>query len=204
VRGLAVAAVALAAGGYAGLRWQAQRRVDAMVAGELRAARAARAQAEVAVAVDRAASAEAFAAFERGDDATGEVAWRRARAARAQADRELRELGSRLEAALARDPSRADVRALLVEALLDRATLAEQHQAFEVLDEMLARVPVYDQDGARLAQWRRPGRLAFNRPARHRGGPSRPVIVRCRRRRPRSSSRPARISSPPEAPTARC
>jgi formylglycine-generating enzyme required for sulfatase activity len=164
VRGLAVAAVALAAGGYAGLRWQAQRRVDAMVAGELRAARAARAQAEVAVAVDRAASAEAFAAFERGDDATGEVAWRRARAARAQADRELRELGSRLEAALARDPSRADVRALLVEALLDRATLAEQHQAFEVLDEMLARVPVYDQDGARLAEWRRPGRLAFTAP----------------------------------------
>ncbi len=164
VRGLALAAVAIAAGRYAALRWQAQRRVDAAVAVELRAAHAARAQATAAVAVDLAASAEAFAAFDRGDDTAGEAAWRRARTARADADRAFREVGGRLEAALTRDPDRGDVRALLVEALLDRATLAERLHADDVRDELLARVPAYDRGGARLARWRRPGRLAVTAP----------------------------------------
>ncbi len=164
VRGLAAAAVALVVGGYAGLRWQAQRRVDAAVAVELRAAGVARTQATAAVAVDQTASAEAFAAFDRGDDAAGEAAWQRARAARAEADRAFRAVGGRLEAALTLDPDRADVRALLVDALLDRATLAERLHADDVRDELLARVPAYDRDGARLTRWRRPGRLAFTAP----------------------------------------
>jgi formylglycine-generating enzyme required for sulfatase activity len=164
VRGLALAAVALAAGGYAGMRWQAQRRVDAAVAVELRAAGSARDRASAAVADDQRASAEAFAAFDRGDDDAGEAAWRQARAARAVADRELREVGGRLEAALTLDPDRADVRARLVDALLDRATLAERIHADDVRDELLARVPAYDRGGARLARWRRPGRLAVTAP----------------------------------------
>ena len=164
VRGLALAALALAAGGYAGLRWQAQRRVDAAVAVELREASVARTRAEAAVASDRTASAEAFAAFDRGDDDAGEAAWRRALAARGIADQAYRQVGSRLEAALTRDPDRADVRALLVETLLERAVQAERLHADDLRAELLARVPAYDRDGSRRARLERPGHLAFTAP----------------------------------------
>ena len=160
---LVVASVTI--GGYLALRWQAQRKVDRAVAVELRAATAARSQADAAMVIERAAAAEAFAAFDRGDDAAGEVAWARTLVARGQADRGFREAGGRLETALAKDPTRGDVRDRLGDALYQRAVLAETVRDLELRDELLARLPANDRDGSRGARWRAPGVLTVTTPA---------------------------------------
>ncbi len=159
LRTLAASALLLAGATYGGARWLAQRKVDAAVHTELAEAQRAGQLADASLALERSAAATAFAAFDRDDRAAGEEAWRRARRAHTDADRALRTVGSHLEAGLARDPGRADVRGRLGDALLDRAELAELHDADELRDELLARLPANDSGGGRRARWRSPGRL---------------------------------------------
>ena len=164
LRAIAAVALGLTVAGYGGQRWLAQRHVDAAVAAEVRIATRARADADAAIAIEQRAAAEAFTAFDRGDGEAGEVAWQRARLARADAHRGLREAAGHLEAALARDPRRRDVRDRLGDTLFARATQAELVRDDELRDEMLARLPASDVDGHRMARWRQPGRLTVVTP----------------------------------------
>jgi len=164
MRVIVLGALAVVAGGYVVQRGLAQRRVDRAVAVELRAAVAARTVADAALVVARTESLDAFAAFDRGDPIAGESAWQRVLAARLEADRELRAVAARLEAALARDPGRTDVRGRLGDALYDRAVLAEQTQTLALRDELVSRLPANDPGGQRLARWRALGELAVTTP----------------------------------------
>lgn len=129
--------------------------VDVAIAaarGELDAARAAsRAQHALAGA--------AFAKFDAGDRDAGEVAWQATLAQRMSAGRAYRAAARGVEAALAKDPTRADVRALLGDILVERTELAELVRDPEIQDELESRIEAYDADGSRRARLARPGHV---------------------------------------------
>ena len=118
-----------------------------------------RARAEAADS--RALRSQAYARFDQPDRDGGEALWSRALAAAAAADRNQGAGSRALETALAQDPSRADVRALLAEALLERALLAEEANLPDRRDELVHRFTTYDRGGRLLARWRAPARLAL-------------------------------------------
>jgi len=100
-------------------------------------------------------------AFNAGDRTAGEALWNDERAARAAAGRRYSDAARNLEAAIAVDPTRAEVRALFGDVLLARALLAERSHRAAELDELLARLELYDPGGERLQFWRRPARLTL-------------------------------------------
>src|SRR5262249_10419055 len=121
IAGVAVLGLAI----YAIQRYVAAHRladeVDAEVAtavGDLEAARTADHR-------QRRLAAEAYGKFDAGDKQAGEATWKDTLAARGNAERRFRSASRGVEAALAKDPTRADVRALLGDILLARAELAE-------------------------------------------------------------------------------
>ncbi|MCA9715622.1 MAG: formylglycine-generating enzyme family protein, partial [Myxococcales bacterium] len=100
------------------------------------------------------------AAFEQYDSAKieeGEASWSRALELAAKADKHFREATSSLENAMSLDPSRADVRALLADGLMDRSYLAERVFNRERVEELIERLGVYDDSGERLTRWTAPG-----------------------------------------------
>ena len=103
-----------------------------------------------------AARTTAFAAFDAFDHVRGEADWAKALALAADAEREHGRASRTLEAAMAQDPGRSDVRALLGDALLERALEADRARKPEQLDELVERLALYDEDGSRLRRWRLP------------------------------------------------
>jgi formylglycine-generating enzyme required for sulfatase activity len=99
-----------------------------------------------------------FDALERGD---GEEAWSAARDGTAHAQRDYIEASQALEAALAVDPLRRDVRSLFAAVIYDRALLAESERQLPQRDELVARLSLYDEGGELGQKWAAVARLAI-------------------------------------------
>jgi eukaryotic-like serine/threonine-protein kinase len=112
----------------------------------------------------QALAAQAFAKFDGADTDGGEAMWSDVVAKRGIARRAYRAAGRGVEGALAMDPTRADVRALLGDILLERAELAELEHDSEIRDEVVSRLPDYDADGSRMTQWTQPGHVVVRAP----------------------------------------
>ncbi|WP_437874494.1 nSTAND1 domain-containing NTPase [Sorangium sp. So ce513] len=160
-RWAAALAIPLIAGlGVALARAEAARAVDRSVAAHAAAARAALDEARAAGAEAEALKQGASGRFGAGDAGGGEAAWQRALATAADADRAYARAAQELEAALRLGGDRADARALLGDALLERAALAERARRFAQRDELIARLAAHDDDGERRRRWDAPGRVA--------------------------------------------
>ncbi|HET9621344.1 MAG TPA: SUMF1/EgtB/PvdO family nonheme iron enzyme, partial [Kofleriaceae bacterium] len=159
-RGLAVCgAIALAATAFAAQRYLARRELSEAVDAELGKARTAYHDAARAD-LERAAIAHlAYHQFDALDWTAGEATWQRALALRERAEAGYRDASQHAEAAVAKDPSRSDVRDQLGDLLLARVTLAEQAHDPRGHDELLARLALYDADGSRRASRRRAGHV---------------------------------------------
>jgi hypothetical protein len=150
--------------GVAGLVWAAQRyhaahRLADAVGVEMAAARI---DLDAARAADRAArrlAGDAFAAFDGGELPGAEALWQRTLALRADAARSYRAASRGVEAALAQDPTRRDVRDLLGDILFERAVLAELDRDAVAGDELRGRLAAYDADGSRQVRLAAPGRI---------------------------------------------
>lgn len=157
-RGLAVfGAILLVVLAFAFQRYLARREIAAAIADELQLARDLFGNARDAEHAGNDLAAEAFAAFDAGRRDDAEPLWRQVATRREGADREYRNASRHLEVALAKDPTRADVRNLLGDILLARALLAEQVHDHGQRDEALERLALYDADTTRRARWSAPG-----------------------------------------------
>jgi len=107
----------------------------------------------------------AFARFDAGDSTAAEDLWKGVVTARATAEAAYRAAGGRIEAALAKDPTREDVRDVFADILYERAVLADLLHEPDRRDELVSRLPAYDTHGTRLARWARPGTLVVHAPA---------------------------------------
>ena len=104
---------------------------------------------------------EAFAAFDLGDEKTGEAAWRLALRAAHTVRISLLHAATGLETAHNLDVAREDVRSALADTLFEQAELAERDHDPTLVDLLLLRVGVYDLDGVRMARWNAPARIDF-------------------------------------------
>lgn len=154
--GVAVA-VALA---VVGARGRAARQLEQRVVARLGDAQAALVEARAGSARAEEERRLARARFDAGGD-DAEATWRSARALAAAGDRAYARAAQELEVALRLDPGRADVRALLGDALLARAELLERERRFEQHDELISRLAAYDDTGERLHRWNAAAHLAI-------------------------------------------
>ncbi|WP_437685185.1 nSTAND1 domain-containing NTPase [Sorangium sp. So ce176] len=160
-RWAAALAIPLVAGlGVALTRAAAARAVDRGVAAHAASAQAALAEARAAGAEAEALKRGASGRFGAGDADAGEAAWQRALSVSAGADRAYARASQELEAALRLGGDRADARALLGDALVERAALAERERRFVQRDELIARLAAHDDGGERRRLWDAPGRVA--------------------------------------------
>jgi eukaryotic-like serine/threonine-protein kinase len=144
---------------------RAARRLADAVDAQIAAAQIELARARGADRARHALAAEAYAGFDAGDSVAAEQIWSRALIGRSVAERTYRAAARGVEAALAKDPSRGDVRALLGDILLERAQLAELVHDIDATDELIGRLPAYDDDGSRRARAKQPGQLILHAPA---------------------------------------
>lgn len=162
----AVASVAIALVAVVGVqRYVAAQHLARAVEIEVTAGKRSLAAARTADAAQREQAQKAYALFDAGKKAEGEAAWKVVLEKRATADIAYRAAGGRIEAALAKDPSRTDVRDMLGSILLERAELAETMLQVDRRDELIMRLANYDRDGKRRAEWAAPGRLVVRGPA---------------------------------------
>ena len=109
---------------------------------------------------------DAFARFDLGDTAGGEAAWEVALGLRREVEALHTRAARELETALSLDPERGDLRRSLAEVLYSQAELAERQHDDDRVEDLIARVELYDTDGALQARWAAPGRLRLDlRPA---------------------------------------
>lgn len=135
---------------------EAQHAIDARVV-------AAERHAAIATAAERdanAARALAFADFERGAAARGELSWSRAREASTTARNAYRDSSTELEHALAIDGDHAHVRDRLGEVLLAHATLAETFFDQAATADLARRAAVYAP--GRATAWAAPAKLTVD------------------------------------------
>src|SRR6185295_18159292 len=116
--------IGLAVAVYTVQRYHAANRLADAVDAQIAAARTDLDTAHAADVAARGLARNAFASFDNGDLDTGEAVWQRTLTRRGDAAREYREASRRIEAALAKDPTRDDVRDLLGDVLLERVALA--------------------------------------------------------------------------------
>jgi serine/threonine protein kinase/formylglycine-generating enzyme required for sulfatase activity len=157
--GLATVVAGAAAATWAVTRWQAGRDLDRGVTERLRDATATVEEARALRDRMRALQEEAYRAFDERRLADGEARWAEALALGPEVATAYGRASSNLEAALRLDAGRADVRRLLLEVLYERAVLAEADRQPTVRDELLARIAVYDDDGAMRARWSAPAQV---------------------------------------------
>jgi formylglycine-generating enzyme required for sulfatase activity len=165
LRGLAAGMVALAAAGYALQHYRSAHRLADAVGSQLAAAQIDLGGARAADRAARGFAHDAFAAFDAGDRSAGEALWSKTLAERAVAARTYRAAARGVEAALAKDPTRRDVRDLLGDILLERALLADTVHDADARDELVGRLAAYDADGSRRARTGAPGRAIVRAPA---------------------------------------
>jgi formylglycine-generating enzyme required for sulfatase activity len=158
-RGLVIAALAIAVGAFGIQRYLSAHRLAGAVDRELASAREDLEAAHTADAAQRQLAASAFERFDHLDPAAGETLWDRTAERRAAASRAYRSAARKAEAALAKDPTRGDARAMIGDILVARAELAELVHDTELRDESLDRIEAYDPDGTRRAHLDAPGTL---------------------------------------------
>jgi formylglycine-generating enzyme required for sulfatase activity len=162
-RGLTVfGAIALAATAFTAQRYLVRRELTAAVNGELAVAQDARREAELADHLHAELARRAYEQFDALDWKTGEKTWKQAVDQHDSAERNYREASEHVERAVVKDPSRGDLRDLLGDLLLARATLAEQAYEIHERDELVTRIALYDADKSRRAARARPGRLIIH------------------------------------------
>lgn len=162
---MAFGAIALVVLAFATQRYLARRELAAAVADELGLARDALGEARAQDRLRAELAAQAFAAFDAGHRDDGEQVWRQVVTHREGAEHAYRNASMHVERAFAKDPTRADVRGLIGDILIDRATLAEQVHDIDQRDELIERVALYDADGSRHARWTAPGHVVVRAPA---------------------------------------
>jgi formylglycine-generating enzyme required for sulfatase activity len=143
-------------------RYLARRALAAAVGDEVAAARRVLGEARHADGAGAALAARSYAAFDTLRWPEGERLWQQARAQREAAQRAYRNASRHVEIAFAKDPTRADVRDLIGDIVLDRATLAEQLHDRDERDELIERIALYDADGSRRVRWARPGHVVVH------------------------------------------
>jgi eukaryotic-like serine/threonine-protein kinase len=164
-RGAAVGVLALVALVYAIQHDRMARRLAGEVGVQIAAAEVELAHARDADRDQRQLAERAFAAFDAGDTAPAEALWHRALDGRATAARTYRAAARGVEAALAKDPARGDVRDLLGDILFERVALADLVHDSDARDELVGRLAAYDADGSRRRRSNEPGRLVIRAPA---------------------------------------
>jgi serine/threonine protein kinase/formylglycine-generating enzyme required for sulfatase activity len=152
-----VAAAVLAT--YGAVKLQAARDTGARVAMRLDQVRALLASARSEDHRVLELRAAAFAAFDSGDDREGERRWRDSRALASGVDPRLVRATALLDEALAVDPQRADLRALLADAILDRILIAEREHRSDLEAELVTRLAQIDADGSVRGRLSAPARL---------------------------------------------
>jgi len=155
----AFAAAGLVVSAFTTQRYLAQRQLDAAVADELQVVRHAINDARDAEAARSKLATQAFAAFDGRRTEDGEQIWREALDRADGAAQAYLTASRHAERALAKDPNRADVRDLIGDILIDRATLSDRLHDVRQRDELLGRLALYDADGSRRARWATPGRV---------------------------------------------
>jgi formylglycine-generating enzyme required for sulfatase activity len=161
----AAGVIALVAGVYGVQHDRAARRLADAVGAQVGAAQLELAQARAADGAQRAIAGQAYAAFDALHGEHAEALWRQVVALRADGERAYRSAARGIEAALAKDPARTDVRGLLGDVLLERAELAELLHDANAADELFGRLAAYDDDGHRRAAAHAPGALIVHAPA---------------------------------------
>jgi formylglycine-generating enzyme required for sulfatase activity len=161
----AVAVIVAIVGVYAVQRYLAAQRLAREVAVEVTAGTQSLTAARTADAAQRELASKAYALFDANQRPEGEQVWKQVLAKRDTADLAFRAAASRIEAALAKDPTRHDVRDILGDILLERALLAERMAHQERRDELIARLAGNDEDGSRRKLWTQPGRVIVHAPA---------------------------------------
>jgi serine/threonine protein kinase/formylglycine-generating enzyme required for sulfatase activity len=165
-----LASVPLALGlAWGGTQLAASRALDRTMATHIASARATLTEARELDAAAERLRREAFDAFDREALAEAEAIWARARGRASGADRAYGRASQKLEAALSLDPGRGDVRALLGDALFERALSGERAGEEERGDDLVARLALYDDDGSRARRIEAPAEFAVetNPPAAH-------------------------------------
>src|SRR5207244_4465115 len=103
--------------------------------------------------------AQAFAKFDEYKNDDAELLWQKAREREVMTDRAYGDAGRAGETAVMIDSSRADARGLLADVIYERALLAEREHRPEQVDELLARLALYDGSGTRRSAWSAPGHI---------------------------------------------
>jgi formylglycine-generating enzyme required for sulfatase activity len=161
-RTAAVLAVPLAlALGYGGVALETRRAQSRRIDAHLGRGDAALVEARAARAQAGALRREAFAGFDRRDRDPAEQVWARARAVEATVPTLYGRASQELETALMLVPARADLRARFADLLAERALAAEEGRADAQKDELLRRLAVYDDGGARAARFHAPATLSI-------------------------------------------
>jgi serine/threonine protein kinase/formylglycine-generating enzyme required for sulfatase activity len=104
----------------------------------------------------------ADARFDAQDRGAGEKSWSAALEAREKAKKNYQEATRSIEAGLVVDPTRKDVRARFLDVLLDRAEFEEGARAYAARNELIDRLTLYDEGGARFRAWNRKARLRID------------------------------------------
>jgi formylglycine-generating enzyme required for sulfatase activity len=141
-------------------RYLARRELDAAIAEDSDSARSDLARARSAEEVRANLAAQAFKKFDEHHWEDGETLWREVVKQRDAVQAAYRDANFHAEAALAKDALRSSVRDLLGDILIERANLADRVHDQAQRDELLSRVPLYDSDKSRLAQWNSPGHVS--------------------------------------------
>ncbi len=102
---------------------------------------------------------DAFTRFDAGDIDGGEAAWGVALGLQREVEALHTRAARELETALSLDPERGDLRRSLAEVLYAQALLSERHHDAGRVEDLIARVSLYDTDGALRARWGAPARL---------------------------------------------
>ena len=122
------------------------------------AARAANANAEGAARAAEGKRALALAQFEANDLQPAEALWKETLALEEDTDRLRRDVGAALDGALTLDPGNPAARSLYADVTYSRLLAAERLHKSALLQELRARLGLYD-DGSRAARLRAPGRV---------------------------------------------
>ncbi|WP_437991907.1 nSTAND1 domain-containing NTPase [Sorangium sp. So ce145] len=146
---LTTAAVAAWGGARLAQHREVSTRVAARLAEGDAAARAVRALEQAWLR----ARGEAYRAFDEGKWPEGEALWRAARAERAKVEDAAARASAAYESALLLDSSRAEARDRLADWIFDRALTADEAGDERERDELLVRLSILDQGGARAARF---------------------------------------------------
>jgi len=145
-------------------RYRAAQRLTGAVSAAVATARVDLERAHDADRDQRQLASAAFTAFDAGEQGSGEALWARTLERRAVAARTYRAAARGVEAALAKDPARDDVRDLLGDILLERVALADLVHDADAHDELVGRLASYDADGSRRTRSGQLGRVVVHAP----------------------------------------